>query len=74
MTATTEQQETSDEVEWARVMANKQQDEDEDDEEGLPPTRDTTNRWMLVFFQSLATIFMVGATLGWGPMQILVST
>ena len=32
-----------------------------------------TNRWLLVTFQALTTLLVVGATLGWGPMQLIVS-
>lgn len=37
-----------------------------------PTANDAINRWFLVFFQALATVFLAGATLGWGPMQLVV--
>eukprot|EP00977_Amphora_coffeiformis_P011968 scaffold2919_cov161-Amphora_coffeaeformis.AAC.5 len=34
--------------------------------------KQTVNRSLLVLFQALVTLLVVGATLGWGPMQLMV--
>eukprot|EP00977_Amphora_coffeiformis_P001696 scaffold336_cov196-Amphora_coffeaeformis.AAC.1 len=70
--AAKEEEDNTKSVEKSKPPTNKHKDLSAPDHLRRRKRLEQTNRWLLVLFQSLATVFLIGATLGWGPMQLLL--